>query len=104
MGRQGTAHNREVDGQRLSKRHGAVSVMQYKEEGFLPDAMVNYLARLGWSHGDEEVFSREQLVEWFDFEHVSKSPARWDPDLGSASRGAATAAADARAASRGGSV
>ncbi|HEU4621241.1 MAG TPA: glutamate--tRNA ligase family protein, partial [Burkholderiaceae bacterium] len=69
-----------ADGQRLSKRHGAVSVMQYKEDGFLPDAMVNYLARLGWSHGDEEVFSREQLVEWFDLEHVSKSPARWDPE------------------------
>jgi glutamyl-tRNA synthetase len=68
------------DGQRLSKRHGAVSVMQYKEDGFLPDAMVNYLARLGWSHGDEEVFSREQLVEWFDLAHVSKSPARWDPE------------------------
>jgi glutamyl-tRNA synthetase len=69
-----------ADGQRLSKRHGAVNVMQYKEEGFLADAMVNYLARLGWSHGDEEVFSREQLVEWFDLEHVSKSPARWDPE------------------------
>jgi len=69
-----------ADGQRLSKRHGAVSVMQYKDDGFLPDAMVNYLARLGWSHGDEEVFSREQLVEWFDLAHVSKSPARWDPE------------------------
>ncbi|MEP7260059.1 MAG: glutamate--tRNA ligase [Usitatibacter sp.] len=69
-----------ADGQRLSKRHGAVNVMQYHAEGFLPDAMVNYLARLGWSHGDEEVFSREQLVEWFDFRHVSKSPARWDPE------------------------
>src|SRR4051812_39836978 len=68
------------DGQRLSKRHGAVNVMQYKEDGFLPDAMVNYLARLGWSHGDEEVFSREQLVEWFDLGHVSRSPARWDPE------------------------
>ncbi len=68
------------DGQRLSKRHGAVNAMQYKEDGFLPDAMVNYLARLGWSHGDEEVFSREQLVEWFDLAHVSKSPARWDPE------------------------
>ncbi|HTS83601.1 MAG TPA: glutamate--tRNA ligase [Usitatibacter sp.] len=68
------------DGQRLSKRHGAVNVMQYRDEGYLPDAMVNYLARLGWSHGDEEVFSREQLVEWFDLEHVSKSPARWDPE------------------------
>jgi glutamyl-tRNA synthetase len=68
------------DGQRLSKRHGAVNVMQYRDDGFLPDAMVNYLARLGWSHGDEEVFSREQLVEWFDLEHVSRSPARWDPE------------------------
>ncbi|NJD88660.1 MAG: glutamate--tRNA ligase [Betaproteobacteria bacterium] len=69
-----------ADGQRLSKRHGAVSVLQYREEGFLPDALVNYLARLGWSHGDDEVFSRDQLVEWFDLEHVSKSPARWDPE------------------------
>jgi glutamyl-tRNA synthetase len=68
------------DGQRLSKRHGAVNVMQYRQDGFLPDAMVNYLARLGWSHGDEEIFSREQLVEWFDLRHVSKSPARWDPE------------------------
>jgi glutamyl-tRNA synthetase len=69
-----------ADGQRLSKRHGAVSVLQYREEGYLPDALVNYLARLGWSHGDEEVFSREQLVEWFDLEHVNRSPARWDPE------------------------
>ncbi len=69
-----------ADGQRLSKRHGAVNVMQYRDDGYLPDAMVNYLARLGWSHGDEEVFSRAQLVEWFDLEHVSKSPARWDPE------------------------
>jgi glutamyl-tRNA synthetase len=69
-----------ADGQRLSKRHGAVSVLQYRDEGFLPDALVNYLARLGWSHGDDEMFSREQLVEWFDLEHVSRSPARWDPE------------------------
>jgi glutamyl-tRNA synthetase len=69
-----------ADGQRLSKRHGAVNVMQYKDDGYLPDAMVNYLARLGWSHGDDEVFSREQLVQWFDLEHVSRSPARWDPE------------------------
>ena len=68
-----------ADGERLSKRHGAVSVMQYPEEGFLPDAMVNYLARLGWSHGDAELFSREQLVEWFDLKHVSRSPAQFDP-------------------------
>ena len=68
-----------ADGERLSKRHGAVSVMQYRDEGFLPEALVNYLARLGWSHGDDEMFSREQLVEWFDLEHVSQSPARFDP-------------------------
>ncbi len=66
------------DGERLSKRHGAVSVMQYKEEGYLPEALLNYLARLGWSHGDEEVFSRAQLVEWFDLSHVSRSPARFN--------------------------
>jgi len=68
-----------ADGERLSKRHGAVSVMQYRDEGFLPEALVNYLARLGWSHGDDEMFSREQLVEWFGLEHVSQSPARFDP-------------------------
>ena len=68
------------DGQRLSKRHGAVNVTQYRDDGYLPDAMVNYLARLGWSHGDEEVFSRARLIEWFDLEHVSRSPARWDPE------------------------
>jgi glutamyl-tRNA synthetase len=68
------------DGERLSKRHGAVSVMQYRDDGYLPDALVNYLARLGWSHGDDELFSREQLVEWFDLEHVSQSPARFDPE------------------------
>src|ERR1041384_5435915 len=69
-----------ADGERLSKRHGAVSVMQYKDEGYLPEALLNYLARLGWSHGDEEIFSREQLVEWFDLAHISKSPARFDPE------------------------
>jgi glutamyl-tRNA synthetase len=68
------------DGERLSKRHGAVSVMQYRDDGFLPEALVNYLARLGWSHGDAEMFSREQLTEWFDLAHVSKSPARFDPE------------------------
>ena len=68
-----------ADGERLSKRHGAVSVMQYRDDGFLPEALVNYLARLGWSHGDEEMFSREQLIEWFDLEHISQSPARFDP-------------------------
>ena len=67
------------DGEKLSKRHGAVSVMEYDRDGYLPEAMVNYLARLGWSHGDDELFSREQLVEWFDPAHLSKSAAQWDP-------------------------
>ncbi|MFZ5502603.1 MAG: glutamate--tRNA ligase [Pseudomonadota bacterium] len=68
------------DGERLSKRHGAVSVMQYAEDGFLPEALLNYLARLGWSHGDEEIFSMAQFVEWFDSRHVSKSAAQFDPE------------------------
>ncbi len=67
------------DGQKLSKRRGAVSVTAYEDSGYLPEAMLNYLARLGWSHGDEELFSREQLVQWFDGSHLSKSPAQWDP-------------------------
>ena len=67
------------DGDKLSKRHGAVSVTQYEDEGYLPEAMLNYLARLGWSHGDAELFSREQLVAWFDGQHLAKSPAQWDP-------------------------
>ncbi|TXC66427.1 glutamate--tRNA ligase [Piscinibacter aquaticus] len=66
------------DGDKLSKRHGAVSVMQYEEAGYLPDAMVNYLARLGWSHGDDELFDRRQLVSWFDGSHLARSPAQWD--------------------------
>jgi glutamyl-tRNA synthetase len=69
-----------ADGERLSKRHGAVSVLQYQEEGYLPEALLNYLARLGWSHGDEEIFSREQFVRWFDLEHVSRSPAQFNPE------------------------
>ena len=69
-----------ADGTKLSKRHGAVSVMQYADGGFLPEAMVNFLARLGWGHGDDEIFSREQLVEWFDIKHVHPSPARFDAD------------------------
>ncbi len=68
------------DGERLSKRHGAVSVMQYAEDGFLPEALINYLTRLGWSHGDEEVFSVAQFVEWFDLEHISKSAAQFNPE------------------------
>lgn len=67
------------DGEKLSKRHGAVSVMEYDRDGYLPEAMINYLARLGWSHGDDELFSRDQLVEWFDPQHLSKSAAQWDP-------------------------
>jgi glutamyl-tRNA synthetase len=68
------------DGQKLSKRHGAVSVMQYEEDGFLPEALFNYLARLGWSHGDAEKFTREQLVEWFDLDHVNRAPAQYNLD------------------------
>ena len=67
------------DGQKLSKRRGAVSVTAYEEGGYLPEAMLNYLARLGWSHGDDELFSRDQLVSWFDGSHLNKSPAQWDP-------------------------
>ena len=66
------------DGQKLSKRHGAVSVMQYDEEGYLPEAVINYLARLGWSHGDDEVFSREQFVAWFDLNHITPSAAQFN--------------------------
>ena len=66
------------DSEKLSKRHGAVSVMQYEEAGYLPEAMVNYLSRLGWSHGDDELFSREKMVQWFDGQHLAKSPAQWD--------------------------
>jgi glutamyl-tRNA synthetase len=69
-----------ADGERLSKRHGAVSVMQYHEDGYLPEALINYLARRGWSHGDEEIFSREQLVEWFDLSAINRSPAKFNPE------------------------
>ncbi len=68
------------DGERLSKRHGAVSVLQYRDDGFLPEALLNYLARLGWSHGDAEMFSATQMIEWFALDHVSRSPARFDGD------------------------
>ncbi len=67
------------DGLKLSKRRGAVSVTAYEEAGYMPEAMLNYLARLGWSHGDDELFSREQMVQWFDGSHLAKSPAQWDP-------------------------
>ena len=66
------------DGEKLSKRHGAVSVTQYRDNGYLPEALMNYLARLGWSHGDDELFSRAQLTNWFDGAHLAKSPAQWD--------------------------
>ena len=66
------------DGQKLSKRKGAVSVTAYEEQGYLPEAMLNYLARLGWSHGDEELFTREQMVAWFDGSHLARHPAQWD--------------------------
>ncbi|WP_341674936.1 glutamate--tRNA ligase [Niveibacterium sp. SC-1] len=66
------------DGQKLSKRHGAVSVMQYDDDGYLPEAVINYLARLGWSHGDDEIISREQLIEWFDLDHITPSAAQFN--------------------------
>src|SRR5438093_1568162 len=69
-----------ADGERLSKRHGAVSVMQYREDGYLPEALVNYLARLGWSHGDEEMFTLEQFLRWFDLAHISRSAAQFNPE------------------------
>ncbi|QJQ07201.1 glutamate--tRNA ligase [Undibacterium piscinae] len=69
-----------TDGQKLSKRRDAVSVMDYLDKGFLPEAMLNYLARLGWSHGDDEVFSMEQMCSWFDLSHLSSSPAQFNPE------------------------
>jgi glutamyl-tRNA synthetase len=66
------------DGAKLSKRHGALGVEAYRAMGYLPEAMRNYLARLGWSHGNEEIFSTDQLVEWFELENIGKSPARFD--------------------------
>jgi len=66
------------DGAKLSKRHGALGVEAYRDMGYLPEAMRNYLARLGWSHGDEEIFSTEQAIEWFDLDHIGRSPSRFD--------------------------
>lgn len=68
------------DGQKLSKRHGAVSVMQYDEDGYLPEAVLNYLARLGWSHGDDEIFSMEQFCQWFDLDHITPSAAQFNTE------------------------
>ena len=65
-------------GEKLSKRNGAKPVTQYRDEGYLPDAMVNYLARLGWSHGDDEIFSRQQFLDWFDLDHLGRSAAQFN--------------------------
>jgi glutamyl-tRNA synthetase len=69
-----------ADGAKLSKRHGAVSVLQYQEDGYLPDALLNYLVRLGWSHGDQEVFTREEMIAAFDIKDVNAAAAAFDPD------------------------
>ena len=68
------------DGAKLSKRHGAVSVLQYEEEGYLPDALLNYLVRLGWSHGDQEVFTREEMIAVFDIHDVNKAASAFNPE------------------------
>ena len=68
------------DGQKLSKRHGAVSVMQYDDDGYLPEAVLNYLARLGWSHGDAEIFNMQQFCEWFDLHHITPSAAQFNTE------------------------
>lgn len=68
------------DGQKLSKRHGAVSVMQYDEDGYLPQAVLNYLARLGWSHGDDEIFDMAQFCQWFDLDHITPSAAQFNTE------------------------
>ena len=68
------------NGKKLSKRHGAASVLQYKNEGFLPQALLNYLVRLGWSHGDQELFTVAEMIKHFDMTHVQRSPAALNPD------------------------
>ncbi|MDO4697353.1 MAG: glutamate--tRNA ligase [Pasteurellaceae bacterium] len=68
------------DGQKLSKRHGAVGVMQYRDDGYLPEALVNYLVRLGWGHGDQEIFSREEMIELFDLHSVSRSASAFNTE------------------------
>jgi glutamyl-tRNA synthetase len=67
------------DGTRLSKRHGSVNVLEYREQGYLPEALLNYLVRLGWSHGDQEIFSREEMIRLFDLSAVNSAPSRFDP-------------------------
>lgn len=68
------------DGKRMSKRQGAVSVLQYRDEGYLPQALLNYLVRLGWSHGDQEIFSKEEMLTLFDIKELNKSPAAFNPE------------------------
>jgi glutamyl-tRNA synthetase len=68
------------DGAKLSKRHGAVSVLQYEEDGYLPDALLNYLVRLGWSHGDQEIFTREEMIAAFDISNVNKAASAFNPE------------------------
>lgn len=68
------------DGQRLSKRHGAVGVMQYRDDGFLPQAVLNYLVRLGWSNGDQEIFSREEMIELFSLEAINRAPSAFNTE------------------------
>ncbi len=68
------------DGEKMSKRHGAIGVLDYAAQGYLPQAIINYLARLGWSHGDDEVFTPKQLVEWFDLSHLGTSAAQHNPE------------------------
>src|SRR4029078_3295334 len=98
------------DGAKLSKRHGAVNMLEYREQGFLPEGLLNYLARLGWSHGDQEIFTLAEMVELFDLSAVSRSAASFDPQKllwvnqqhlvkASAERLAAAVARAARAAS-----
>ncbi len=68
------------DGKRLSKRHGAVSVQQYCEDGILPEALLNYLVRLGWSHGDQEIFTRDEMIQYFDLHDINKAPSAFNPE------------------------
>ena len=68
------------DGAKLSKRHGAVDIREYRQQGYLPEAMLNYLVRLGWSHGDQEIFSREEMIELFDLKDVNNSASSINPE------------------------
>jgi glutamyl-tRNA synthetase len=68
------------DGKRLSKRHGSVNIMEYRDQGILPEALLNYLVRLGWSHGDQEIFSRKEMIEYFDLDHLTKSSGMFNPE------------------------